>query len=409
MGLVVVMVTTSYPRFPGDSVGTFMEPIATSVAARGHQVHVVAPWHPAIARPAEERGVHFHFYKYAPLRSLNVFGYAAAMRADVSLRGAAYAAAPLALAAGWWTAGRVARRVNASIMHGHWVVPGGVTAALAAPRRPLVISLHGSDVYVAERLAPARAAARAAFQRAGYVTACSADLATRAIALGADPERTGVIPYGVDTGRFRPDEKARGKQRDHLGAGHGTLLIAAAGRLVRKKGFEYLIDALAGVPGALLAIAGEGTLRSELDQRARDRHVAERVRFLGDRTQDDVAALFSAADIIVTPSVRDDAGNVDGLPNVVMEALASGTPLVTTTAGGIGAVVKDDVTAVVVPERDVAALTAALRRLGGDPAARQRLGAAARQLVDGQFGWGQTAAQFEAAYGRALAFKSMRR
>ena len=76
-----------------------MEPIAQSVAARGHEVHVVAPWHPLVARAPEEHGVRFHFYRYAPVPSLNVFGYAAAMRADVSLRGAAYVAAPLALAA----------------------------------------------------------------------------------------------------------------------------------------------------------------------------------------------------------------------------------------------------------------------------------------------------------------------
>ena len=81
---VVVMVTTSYPRFPGDHVGTFMEPIAKSVAARGHEVHIVAPWHPLVHRGAREDGVRFHFYKYAPVRSLNVFGYAAALRADSS-------------------------------------------------------------------------------------------------------------------------------------------------------------------------------------------------------------------------------------------------------------------------------------------------------------------------------------
>src|SRR5918997_776968 len=98
---VVVMVTTSYPRFPGDSVGTFMEPIAKGIAARGHDVHLVAPWHPLVSRRAVEEGVHFHFYKYAPHRSLNVFGYAAAMKADVSLRAQAFAAAPLALLMGW--------------------------------------------------------------------------------------------------------------------------------------------------------------------------------------------------------------------------------------------------------------------------------------------------------------------
>ncbi|HVJ26463.1 MAG TPA: glycosyltransferase family 4 protein [Vicinamibacterales bacterium] len=409
MPFVVVMVTSSYPRFPGDSVGTFMEPIATSVAARGHEVHVVAPWHPLIDRPAIDRGVHFHFYKYAPVRSLNVFGYAAAMHADVKLRGAAYAAAPLALAAGWWTARRVALRHRASVMHGHWVVPGGVTAAMAAPALPLVISLHGSDVFVAERLAPARIAARTAFRRAGFVTACSADLAERAVAIGADPSRTGVVPYGVDTGRFRPAPHVRSAQREQLGAGDDTLLIAAAGRLVRKKGFEYLVDALAAVPEALLAIAGEGSLRGELEQRARDRGVMERVRFLGNRAQDDVAALFAAADVIVTPSVRDDSGNVDGLPNVVMEALASGTALITTAAGGIGAVVEDNLTAAIVAERDVNALSSALRRLGSDPDMRLRLGSAARDLVEQKFGWAQTAAQFEEAYDRALAFSSAAR
>ena len=409
MPLVVVMVTSSYPRFPGDSVGTFMEPIARSVAARGHEVHVVAPWHPAVTRPPVEHGIHFHFYKYAPVRSLNVFGYAAAMRADVSLRGAAYAAAPLALAAGWWAARQVARRYDASVMHGHWVVPGGVTAALAAPGRPLVISLHGSDVFVAERLAPARVAARAAFHRAGFVTACSADLADRAIALGSPSGRTQVVPYGVDPERFRPDPAGRAAHRTQLAVEPGTLLLASAGRLVRKKGFEYLIDALAQLPDAVLAIAGEGTLHQELEQRARARGVLDRIRFLGDRAQDDVAALFSAADIIVTPSVRDDAGNVDGLPNVVMEALASGTPLVTTVAGGIGAVVENGLTAAVVPERDVAALAAAIRRLANAPEARGRMGTAARALVERQFGWAETASRFEGAYRQALAFKSMHR
>jgi glycosyltransferase involved in cell wall biosynthesis len=404
---VVVMVTTSYPRFKGDSVGTFMEPIARGVAARGHLVHVVAPWHPLVTRRRVEDGVHFHFYKYAPLKSLNVFGYAAAMKADVSLRAAAVAAAPLALAAGWRTARKIARRHRATIMHGHWVIPGGVTAAAAAGGRPLVISLHGSDVYIAERLLPARLAARAAFRRAAFVTACSSDLARRAVALGADPGRISVIPYGVDADRFRPDAEARRTLRAQLGVPGRAALVAAAGRLVSKKGFEYLIDAVAQTPDVVLALAGEGTLRAELVRRAESAGVSERVRFLGDRAQDDVATLFAGADVIVAPSVRDDAGNVDGLPNVVMEALASGTPLITTAAGGIGAVVEHDVTAFVVGERDARALAAGIRRAVADPDLRQRIGRAARGLAETRFGWRETAARFEETYERALAIKSM--
>ena len=405
---VVVMVTTSYPRFPGDSVGTFMEPIARSVAALGHEVHVVAPWHPLITRASEEHGVRFHFYRYAPVASLNVFGYAAAMRADVSLRTAAYLAAPLALVAGWRRARAVARRYHADVMHGHWVVPGGVTAALAEPGLPLVVSLHGSDVYVAETFAPARLAARRTFRRAGFVTACSDDLRIRAVRLGADPARIETVPYGVDAGRFTPNGSVRGARRQALGIPDDTPLCVAAGRLVRKKGFEYLIEALAAVPGMRLAIAGDGTLGPELRARAAANGVADRVRFLGNQTQDAVAEYFAAADVICVPSVRDDSGNVDGLPNVVLEALASATPLITTAAGGIGATVEDGRTAIVVAERDPPALAAAMIRLSGSPVLGREIGTAARALVQSRFGWDRAAARFAAAYDRALAIKSGR-
>lgn len=404
---VVVMVTTSYPRFPGDSVGTFMEPIARSIAARGHEVHVVAPWHPLITRPAEEHGIRFHFYRYAPVRSLNVFGYAAAMRADVSLRGAAYLAAPLALAAGWREARRVARRHRATMMHGHWVIPGGITAAVAAPSLPLVVSLHGSDVFIAERFPPARIAARQAFQRAGFVTACSDDLARRALDLGAPRERIETVPYGVDVERFHPDAAVRTARRRELSVGDGVPLCVAAGRLVRKKGLEYVIDALAEVPGAVLAIAGDGTLRDELLRRAQRTGVSDRVRFLGNQSQDRVGEYFAAADVICAPSIRDDSGNVDGLPNVVLEAMASATPLITTAAGGIGAVVDNDRTGMIVPERDPHAIAIAMQTLFENPARAREIGTAARAAVQRCFGWDRAAERFEFAYGRALAFKSL--
>jgi phosphatidyl-myo-inositol dimannoside synthase len=405
---VIVMVTSSYPRFPGDSVGTFMEPIAKSIAGRGHEVHIVAPWHPLVQRSRQEDGVHFHFYKYAPLRSLNIFGHAAAMRADVSVKAAAYVVAPLAIAQGWRIARKIARRHRATVMHGHWVVPGGVTAAFAAPELPLVVSLHGSDVFVAERSTPARVAARAAFRRAGVVTACSDDLARRAIAIGADQQRVEVVPYGVDVDRFRPDDASRDACRVRLGIPRNTSLVFAAGRLVRKKGFEYLIDAwpsIAGNSTTVLAIAGEGDLDYELQQRAARAGVAESVRFLGKLSQDDVAHYLAAADVAVVPSIRDDAGNVDGLPNVVMESLASGTPLVSTAAGGIGAVVSHEQTALVVAERDAGGLAAAVNRLLAEPSLGKALGSAGRRLAAAKFGWARTADRFERAYERALAFK----
>jgi glycosyltransferase involved in cell wall biosynthesis len=405
---VVVMVTTSYPRFPGDSIGTFMEPIAKGVAARGHEVHIVAPWHPRLTRGPSEDGVFFHFFKYAPARALNVFGYAAGLQADVRLKSSAWMAAPFALAAGWFKAMRVAQKRRATVMHGHWVVPGGVIAAAARPALPLVVSLHGSDVFVAEHTAAARTAAARVFHRAGAVTACSADLASRAIKLGAAPERLEVVPYGVDASRFRPAPDDRASVRAAAGIDAATPLLFAAGRLVRKKGFEYVIDALRALDARVhLVIAGAGDLDAELRGRAASAGVADRVRFLGDVTQDAVASWFAAADVAVVPSVRDASGNVDGLPNTVLEALASGTPVVATPAGGIGSAIQEGRTGVLVAERDPSALAAAIDALLADPARRAEMGRAARATVEARFGWTVTAARFEAAYDRALAFKSL--
>jgi phosphatidyl-myo-inositol dimannoside synthase len=399
---VVVMVTTSYPRFPGDGVGSFIEPIAKGVAARGHEVHIVAPWHPALNRPTVDEGVHFHFFKYAPVAPLNVFGYATGLRADTQLRLAAWMIAPLAMTSGAWKTLRVARKRHATVLHAHWVVPGGVIAALAARGLPLVISVHGSDVFVAERNEAARHAARSALRRAGWVTACSDDLRLRTVNLGADPARTETVAYGVDSVRFAPSDSVRGKVRRELGIGDAPLVFSA-GRLVRKKGFEHLIDAArilgATFPALHVVIAGEGDLRDELQARV-DAIGTGRVKLIGFRSQDDVGHLSAAADVVVVPSVRDEAGNVDGLPNFALEALATATPVVATRVGGLPQAIADGKTGRLVVERDPAALAEAIRDLLSHPTRAHDLGVAARASVIRDFGWPRVAERFEAAYDR---------
>jgi glycosyltransferase involved in cell wall biosynthesis len=403
MRQIVVMVTTSYPRFPGDGVGSFMEPIAKGLAARGHEIHLVAPWHPAIRRPKVDGGVVFHFFKYAPVPSLNVFGYAEGLHADTKLRPSTWMVAPLALAAGWFKAWRVATKKNATVMHGHWVVPGGMIAAMAASRLPLVVSLHGSDVFVAERHAIAKSAARLAFDRASWITAPSDDLCERAARIGADPARLETLPYGVDTTRFEPNPATRDRVRQALGIGQGQLVVSS-GRLVRKKGFEYLIDAVRRLatdrPEIQLVIAGGGDLHDELSALAA-RAAPARITLAGNKTQDEVGQLLNAADVAVVPSVRDDEGNVDGLPNFALEALASGTPVVATRAGGLPQAIDDGVSGLLVPERDPAALAAAIRTVLDDPSNARSLGQQAREKIAAHFGWARVAERFEAAYERA--------
>src|SRR5690606_7604036 len=109
-------------------------------------------------------------------------------------------------------------------------------------------------------------------------------------------------------------------------------------------------------PGVVVAIAGDGDLRRELEQQA----AGGAVRLLGTQSQDDIAALCAAADAVAVPSVQDDAGNVDGLPNFALEALASATPVVASRVGGLPQAITHEQTGLLVPERDAAALADAL-------------------------------------------------
>jgi glycosyltransferase involved in cell wall biosynthesis len=242
--------------------------------------------------------------------------------------------------------------------------------------------------------------ARRAFRQAGAVTACSGDLLRRALALGATASRTRVVPYGVDVQAFSPQTTAAGV-RERLGIPPDALLVLAFGRLVEKKGFAYLVDAASRTGGIVVVIAGEGDLRARLETQARQARVD--VRLVGALDRTTIAGALATADVVVVPSVVDQAGNVDGLPNALLEAMAAGRPVVASRVAGIPDVVQDDVNGLLVPPKDAASLAGALRRLVREPEARRRLGEQARRTALERLSWDATARAFEEAYAQAAA------
>lgn len=242
---------------------------------------------------------------------------------------------------------RAVGRVPGVLVHAHGVRAGFVAAlALAGARGrvPLVVTLHNAVLGSGARARLGTAVLGVVCRRAHVVLGVSADLVAQAHRLGADVADRALVPAPA----LPRGDAARG--RDVLGPGPVVLAVA---RLAPQKGLDTLLDAAAGA-GAPVAVAGDGPLRAQLEDRIRAEDLP--VRLLGRR--DDVADLLAAADVALSTSVW------EGQPVFVQEALRAGVPLVATDAGGTREVTGE--AAVLVPVGDAAGLAAAVRRLVED-------------------------------------------
>ena len=397
-GLDLLFLTQTYPRFEGDTAGPFIRDLARALARGGDRVTVLAPHVAGVPAAWEDGGVEVATFRYAPER-FEVLGYGRTLEADERVKGGAVLAAPLYALAGCQAIRRRLRQRRFDLVHAHWIVPNGVVAAAGGAGVPLAIGLHGSDVFLAERRS-VRPFARWALSRARLLTGCSPELVERVRALGFPAERSRVIPYGVDTAAFSPAPDRRRLWRERLGVPEDAPLLLGVGRMATKKGFQVLIEILPALfeefPDLRVVLAGGGDLLERF--RAATIPWRDRLHLPGPVFRDTLPDLYRAADAFVLPAVHDAKGNVDGLPNVILEAMASGLPVVASGISGVPLAVEHGATGLLVPEGDPGALLGALRELLGDPARVRSLGERGRRKALTELTWEAVAARYREAY-----------
>jgi glycosyltransferase involved in cell wall biosynthesis len=408
----ICFVASSYPRNAADGSARFIRSMAEALVDLGHVVDVIIP-HRADLNLAPGKARVFPFRYVWPSR-LAIMGYAEAMESDQKLRGLAYGLAPgFALAEARQLVIRH-QRMQYDVIHAHWVVPNGAVAALVASwiHRPLVISLHGSDVFFARKHRLLGTAAGWAFARAAAVTACSPELYDGARALGADSAKLHLLPWGADAAVFEAASPERDRVRSEYGVQPGQVVILSLGRLVDKKGLANLVTALPLIvrdaPNVVCWIAGSGPERTRLEQLAEQLGLANHIRFLGSIPWIQVPALFAAADIFVAPSIHDKQGNVDGLPTTILEAMAAGKPVVASRVGGIELAVLDQTNGLLVDEGDVPALAAAASALAKDDVLRAKWGENGRERVRRELSWAAVARKLAEFYTTAVTDASLK-
>ena len=384
-------VTTSFPAQEGDASGSFVLGMARSLAARGHEIDVVAPDTASgdVERDAA-KGVRAHFVRYAWPRSWQRTFHAAG--APDNLRSSArawlgLASAPTAL---WLKARALAPRWDALVSH--WALPSALVAGLVRGERPHLAVMHSADVWLLEHVPARELLARRVLEGATSLRFVSEGLRHRFEAclprrMDRDvlARHTEVAPMGFDALTLPPREEARAT----LGLGERSTLLTLS-RLVPIKGVEHVVEAARRLPDVTLVVAGDGPDKTRLRESA-----SENVRFVGHVTGSEKARLLAAADALVVPSVELPSGRSEGAPVAVLEAMSACLPVIASRSGGLPELVRDGEDGVLVPPRDPDALGAAIVRVLGDPYLRARFGRSARRRAT-RFAWPAQAEHLEA-------------
>lgn len=263
------------------------------------------------------------------------------------------------------------------LIDAHYFYPDGVAAILLGRRfdRPVVITARGSDITLISRHAVPRRLILWAARQSAAVIAVSGALGRSLAELGVDGGKVSVLRNGVDLEAFRPLD--RGVERARLGVS-GTLLLSV-GNLVELKGHDVVIRSLTSLVDATLIVVGDGLEGGRLRSLAREIGVAPRVRFIGAIAQSELPRYYSAADALVLASSR------EGWPNVLLEAMACGTPAIAARVGGTSEIVTSGAAGRLFEPRTPDALASAVRDALASPPRRDET----RRHAEG-FSWTET-------------------
>ena len=372
----ILSFTTLYPNAAQPVLGVFVENRLRRLAETGKvKLTVVAPvpWFPFSSKAFGSYAVYSKVPAHEVRHGIEIFHprYRVIPKVGMNL-------APALLYRGARAMVRkLAKERGAQLIDAHYFYPDGVAAAKLARELdlPLTITARGTDLNLIPQFeTPRRLIERAARSADALITVCDA-LRQPLLDMGIEAGKITTLRNGVDLELFRPLDRMAARNR--WGADGQTLV--SVGGLIERKGHRLIVEALKSLPDTSLLIAGEGEERPALERQIAALGLTGRARLLGQVPHESLPSLYAAADALVLASSR------EGWANVLLEAMACGTPVVATDVWGTGEVVAAPEAGVLVKDRTAAGILGGLRTLFANPPDR----AATRAYAEG-FGWEPT-------------------
>jgi glycosyltransferase involved in cell wall biosynthesis len=385
----LLMLTSTFPRWKDDEDPPFVFDLCNRLKTNYH-IHVLAPHFPGSEIEADFDGIYVRRFRYF-FNSLEKLAYHGGILAKLKKNPFLYGLLPSFVVGELLALVKLLGRYRFHLIHAHWLIPQGAVAVLACAltgsKIPLLCTSHGGDLFGLQGILM-NSMKRWVILKSDALTVVSGSMTKAVKRLGADHKRVQVIPMGVDLKKkFVP---ATSKSNNN------SLLFV--GRLVEKKGLQYLIHALPLIlkrhSHAYLQIAGDGPQKRKLKRECDKLGVSDHVCFLGALKNEDLPILYQTSDVVVFPSVIADDGDQEGLGLVLVEALGCECAIVATDLPAIQDIIVDGKTGLVVPQKNIRKLAEKINRLLEDQNLRRSLGREGRRWVVNRYDWNLVSRQY---------------
>lgn len=381
----ICILTHTFPTSVNDSTSSFMHTLSLGFKKAGNEVIVLTPYIPQLK--INDFPYRVISYKYIWPNFFHILGYGRTLKDGSKMRIWTYFLSLFLFVFGIIALINVCRKEKIDLISAHWILPNGFIAFVASRvlKIPYTITLCGSDIYMAKKNVLFSKMAVICANNASFVAADSPKFLNDLAALGAKIQKNNVIPYPVDADKFKLTMKDVEILRKKLNLEKDDLIILAVGRLVYKKGFEYLIKSLSEIvkqyPQVYLIIVGDGDLGKQLKNLAFKLHLENKINFVGIANRNNIVTYYNLSSIFVMPSIKDKDGNMDDQPVSLIEAMACGKPVVATNFPGIRLTVKNKINGFLVPEKNISMIEQALKKLIESKSLRKKMGQESRKIV----------------------------
>lgn len=329
---------STFPRWEGDTEPRFILDYA-KVMTKYYDVTVLVPATPGAAEQENMEGVNVIRFHYFPLHRWETLCYPGAIIPRIKEKKTRLFLVPFLLFSMKNNFRKYSKQVD--LVHAHWLIPQGVVQS-GIKETPYFVTGHGGDVsslnfsFIKRMKAKCLSNAIMTVGVSEYICQKMKEINPQ-----INPQ---IISMGCDLTKFSPDK------RDENYFGHSNKNILFVGRLAEKKGVTYLIEAMKNVD-AKLYIVGKGPLEGALRKQAEV--LGDKIVFLGAKSHEELPTIYASADIFVAPSVVAADGDREGLPVTMMEAMASGLPVVSGISGGTEDIIDDGVNGFIVDAKDI--------------------------------------------------------